>query len=118
MDRPRPPSPPVTPRHGHAPLALRHLAEEPASLFDLPPGTFWWERDAAGETRYLWLCHPSSSGPTQGTLVRLSVARAGPRPAPPTWAWDGDEERPTLTPSVHTLGHWHGWVRRGELVEA
>lgn len=42
------------------------------------------------------------------------------------WTWDGDEERPTLSPSLHlqiggtaevprrTL--WHGWLRAGRLV--
>lgn len=44
------------------------------------------------------------------------------------WRWDGDEERPTLSPSLHlkiggtaevplrTL--WHGWLRAGVLVPA
>lgn len=31
----------------------------------------------------------------------------------PSWNWDGNRERPTLTPSVHRVGHWHGWLRNG-----
>lgn len=31
---------------------------------------------------------------------------------------DGDPIRPTLSPSLHVVGEWHGWVRNGELVEA
>lgn len=43
-----------------------------------------------------------------------------------SWEWDGNEDEPTLTPSLHHILHhpngdvtlWHGWVRAGELVEA
>jgi hypothetical protein len=36
------------------------------------------------------------------------------RPAPsPSWEWDGNREKPTLHPSVHHVGHWHGWLRAG-----
>ena len=34
------------------------------------------------------------------------------------WGWDGNEDAPTLTPSIHAVGAWHGWVQNGELVEA
>ena len=32
------------------------------------------------------------------------------------WGWDGDEERPTLQPSIHDIGHWHGFLTAGVLV--
>lgn len=36
------------------------------------------------------------------------------KPAPsPSWNWNGDREKPTLTPSVHNVGHWHGWLTDG-----
>jgi len=31
----------------------------------------------------------------------------------PSWDWDGNVEKPTLTPSVHWIGHWHGFLRNG-----
>jgi hypothetical protein len=34
----------------------------------------------------------------------------------PVWGWDGNEEKPTLTPSIDTKDHWHGWLRAGRLV--
>lgn len=38
----------------------------------------------------------------------------GFRPQPsPSWEWDGNQESPTLSPSVHHVGHWHGWLRNG-----
>lgn len=41
------------------------------------------------------------------------------RPAPsPSWEWDGNREAPTLSPSVHHVGHWHGYLRGGFWVQA
>ena len=34
------------------------------------------------------------------------------------WSWDGDEDAPTLSPSLHAVGLWHGWVKKGHLHEA
>jgi Family of unknown function (DUF6527) len=34
------------------------------------------------------------------------------------WSWDGNKDEPTLKPSLHWVGAWHGWVRKGMLVEA
>jgi hypothetical protein len=32
------------------------------------------------------------------------------------WQWDGNREAPTLTPSIHVVGIWHGFMTNGELV--
>jgi hypothetical protein len=32
-----------------------------------------------------------------------------------SWEWDGNEENPTLNPSINSVGTWHGWVRAGRL---
>lgn len=31
-------------------------------------------------------------------------------PAHPSWGWNGDREAPVLSPSVHHVGHWHGYL--------
>ena len=31
----------------------------------------------------------------------------------PSWNWNGSLDKPTLTPSVHHVGHWHGWLTDG-----
>ena len=36
----------------------------------------------------------------------------------PSWVWNGSLALPTLHPSVHYVGHWHGWLRNGEWVQA
>lgn len=41
--------------------------------------------------------------------------QAGAAPAGPVWGWDGNEEKPTLNPSIHVIGHWHGYLEAGRL---
>lgn len=104
---------PATPRHGHAPVPLRLVADEDA-IERL--GDFCWEQGADSVPTHVWLAIPS---PTCGgwTPIRIAVNR-GPNLPGKAWGWDGNADKPTLTPSVHTYGHWHGWVRGGQLVEA
>ncbi len=33
----------------------------------------------------------------------------------PCWQWDGNRERPTIAPSIHLIGHWHGFVQDGQI---
>lgn len=33
-----------------------------------------------------------------------------------TWLLTGTRECPTLHPSLHVPGQWHGWLREGQLV--
>lgn len=32
-----------------------------------------------------------------------------------SWDWDGNPLLPTLQPSVHSVGKWHGWIRKGRM---
>jgi hypothetical protein len=63
---------------------------------------------------FIWLAVPSGEGFTCGRLpVKVGKNAKGEH-----WGWDGNQDAPTLEPSVHTVGHWHGWVKNGYLVEA
>jgi len=35
-------------------------------------------------------------------------------PHRPQWSWDGNEDRPTLSPSV-SASTWHGYIRGGRM---
>jgi len=75
------------------------------------PGSFRvTEQDEFGEITF-WYCCPcgcKSIGPlTVGRGVKPNVEGV------PTWNWNGSLEKPTLSPSVHHVGHWHGWLRNG-----
>ena len=56
---------------------------------------------------YLWL--PGTNGPDAIQIQRGSPG--GNR----VWGWDGNQEAPTLTPSIHARGQWHGYLRSGRL---
>lgn len=71
-----------------------------------------------GEPLRMWYVCPCGCGSVGG----LRVYRAGtPAPQPkeePTWGWNGDEQRPTLAPSINHVDHWHGYLRDGMFVNA
>jgi len=58
---------------------------------------------------YIWL-----PGDRQGpSAIQINKGAAlGER----VWGWDGNVDKPTLTPSIHSPGQWHGFLRDGRLV--
>lgn len=81
---------------------------------DLPPGAAWWGRDDDGRVmRIQYVC---PCGCSDWRQVSVSVAK--PPPAH-HWAWDGNEDRPTLNPSIlHIVNKpgdcgWHGYLTEG-----
>ncbi len=101
-----------TPRHGHAPIKM-NLVENEDDVEAL--GDYWL--DEAGD---IWLVIPSPDksgrfGRHGGTMIHLPLCQGEKKPT--AWLWDGNRSKPTITPSVHTHGHWHGWVRQGQLIE-
>jgi hypothetical protein len=73
------------------------------------PGSFCVETLASGQ-RVMWHKLPDGNG----GLLRLRPVVSGEQH--PSWEWDGNEEKPTLTPSVHLPGRWHGWFRAGRMI--
>jgi hypothetical protein len=69
------------------------------------PGDFCFDDER--KTIYVWL--PGMSGPD---AIRIQRGEQG---GPKVWGWNGDEEKPSLTPSIHVLGKWHGYLTNGRL---
>lgn len=107
-----------TPRYGHQPIAMRRVADEDAIE---RAGDFAWMAGQVGEdgVRYLAFAipRPTESDPA-GWRWQLLPVKQGSNETGRHWGWDGNEDTPTLTPSIHAIGDWHGWVRGGNLVEA
>lgn len=86
-----------------------HRVESREAVHTGEPGAFWLNLESA--PRLLWFKLP------QGIV---SFVRLRPIPADdtlhPSWAWDGNEQAPTLKPSVHYVGVWHGWFTAGRMV--
>lgn len=49
----------------------------------------------------------------QGIVVEWTVDRKNPCGA--QWTLSGTRDKPTLSPSLHWVGMWHGWLRDGYL---
>lgn len=79
--------------------------------FDLKPGEWSFVDDYTA----IWV-HVPHHDAMMG-LVRLPISSTG-SDVPPVWAWDGNKEKPTLTPSINVIGVWHGWLRAGKLIDA
>ena len=73
------------------------------------PGSFYiGDTDSDGEISCWYIC-PCGCG-------RPGLLNVGKNFKPsdgPSWNWNGSTERPNLEPSVHHVGHWHGWLRDG-----
>lgn len=68
------------------------------------PGDFCFAPDHS--YIYVWL--PGGSGPDA-----LRIARGHPGKER-WWGWDGNEDQPTITPSILSPGEWHGYLTAGE----
>lgn len=69
------------------------------------PGAFEYYKDKDGYPAGMLYCCPCGCGATGALAFR-------PRQSP-SWDWDGNLEKPTLQPSVHHPGHWHGYLTAG-----
>ena len=102
----------MTERQGHQPIAMTRKD----SYRDLAQvGDFWWRRDAQLR-RSLVVLLPN---PREGyEYFHSSWTIDHPNRTGDQWSWDGDVEKPTLKPSLHAVGEWHGYVTAGWLEEA
>lgn len=88
---------------------LRRVPNPLPPGFEVQPGDFSWGEEHEGK-RYLYLCLPGEK-----SMDAIKVQRGAPG-GNRVWGWDGNEERPTIEPSIHYIEHWHGWLRAGRLV--
>lgn len=77
-------------------------------------GQFCYVVNAAGEKVGLQSCLPNAGDhgdPSWGVTMFKGYGTPNHE-----WTWDGNIEKPTLKPSIHRVGHWHGWLRSGRFV--
>ena len=73
-------------------------------------GDFFWYQHESGQ---LYFC---AHYPGESHFRSISVVRGEQQGK--SWGWDGDEEKPNLTPSIHAMDSnqvtvWHGFVVAG-----
>ena len=80
------------------------------------PGLLMMEDSEAapdGSRRVLYGC-PCGCGAAGAVRVGVNEKPA----SSPSWAWTGGKTSTTFHPSVHHIGHWHGWLQNGQWVQA
>ncbi|MBM2294691.1 hypothetical protein JQX09_22505 [Sulfitobacter pseudonitzschiae] len=75
------------------------------------PGSIFVNHPNGAQLAQLWFYCPCGCGDLSMIDVGHKFKPDGDRP---TWDWNGEMSRPTLSPSVHNLNcGWHGWLRDG-----
>jgi hypothetical protein len=87
------------------------------------PGDFEIGYVKDGDLRYrmFWVVLPCEGGELHGLPINAPGEALPDGVGRPMWTWDGNEEKPTLTPSVLTWRGkvenrqevWHGFIRAG-----
>lgn len=72
-----------------------------------------WFIDERCTPRVIYLRIPGDDSLSRWELAPDGIAESE-RPRP-SWRWDGNHDAPTLTPSLHLVGVWHGWMKEGRL---
>ncbi|MCL6708608.1 DUF6527 family protein [Pseudomonas sp. R2.Fl] len=92
------------------PVTARFIADRDEFAQENIAGAVHVDRhgDGSGEVSFWYRC-PCGCG-AKGMLL----VGDGFKPADgPSWNWNGMVDKPTLLPSVHHVGHWHGWLKDG-----
>lgn len=76
-----------------------------------PGDFFWWFHDGQepGCKAKLYIILPGE------TVVDCVPVLYGPTQKEREWEWDGNADKPTLSPSIDYGGHWHGYLEKGHL---
>lgn len=87
------------------------------------PGAYSFEEATEGRGFWGWIkfsCPCGCGAPSRlpiglKTKPRRGIDAGGIQA---TWEWDGNREAPTLTPSIHHIDHWHGFLTKGFFTQA
>lgn len=79
----------------------------------MEPGLFLYVINGSGEKVGLQSCLPNARD--QGASWGITMFK-GHGYETREWTWDGNVQKPSLSPSIHRIGHWHGWLRDGRFV--
>lgn len=91
------------------PVTAQHVADEEDFKKQRIAGSFRVDApDSDGEQAF-WYCCPCGCG----AIAPITVGNGFKPGDAPSWNWNGSLDRPTLSPSVHHVGHWHGWLTDG-----
>jgi hypothetical protein len=84
--------------------------DDPQVRDTVQKGDFEITKDEATGQRWFWFKCPGACGQVSAIALRPVVK---PTPGQHSWEFDGNEEAPTLSPSINHVGCWHGFLRAG-----
>jgi hypothetical protein len=75
------------------------------------PGDYLLSKNSQGQVIDLAFCCPCGCGVVSG----IRIDTGNPRQPEPKWQWNGNENCPTVTPSIRKLNgcKWHGFLTDG-----
>lgn len=74
------------------------------------PGQFYYILNDKDECVGIGSCLPNAGGNGASWGATMFVGHGTPKHE---WTWNGSVEKPTLRPSIHRVGHWHGYLTDG-----
>jgi hypothetical protein len=90
---------------GPAVRVLNSHEQEPVA------GQFCYVVDSKGTKIGLQSCLPNAGNHGEPNWGSTMFKNHGTKNR--EWVWDGNVEKPTLSPSIHRVGHWHGHLKKG-----
>lgn len=91
-------------------LTDRAFMEDMGVSSQVQRGDFEITTDEKTGQRWFWFCCPGKCGDVSVLALRPTVDALERH----SWEFDGNEEAPTLSPSINHVGCWHGFLRNGE----
>ncbi len=93
--------------------------KDPSTERPSAPGEFAWEFDfthydhGAASTDSILVLYIFLPGDQHAHPIHVCRGNA---PDSHVWGWDGNFDRPTVTPSIWEKGVWHGYLTAGRFV--
>ena len=113
-----------TPRYGHEPIKMNRVIN---GKFMCRVGDYYFDKKGSKPTLILAIpspqerpermkCYNHDTPPDNFQYSRWPINH--PNILGEYWTWDDNEESPTITPSLHAVGYWHGFVQNGYMRES
>ena len=64
-----------------------------------------------GDGKPKWMRFQCQGYPKAECMIALRPHQKNSQGA--SWEWDGNREKPTITPSINCANCWHGFIRNG-----
>lgn len=80
------------------------------AMLEAPQGAFEIVSNTIGQREFWFKCPGACK-----SITRIAI-RPVVNGSPQSWEWDGNEQAPTLKPSINHVGCWHGWLTAGEFI--